>query len=228
MDYSINLRYAETEKDDIIKVFFDADFFNSFLLLSGTEDYQLLNLGKGKVYDIVGAKIISHKNKNLIQLLSFKTSIVNKDDILKSDTLMIKDNQLTEFTEPKNQHKIEKIIFTQIGGYAPGTEYQLTVQRDSIILKSDYFKNLKGTYFGIADSGFEHLSHDLNDINFNELQDHFSTESNDCPAIQTQIIFNNGKVKTIYDYGERGTLGLAKFYEKIDYLMNHQKWTKIK
>lgn len=227
LDYVINLRYTKTKEDELIKIFVNEDYFNSVVLLSSNEGYRLLNLGKGQVYDIISAKIISHKNQNLIKLLSFKTHVENRNDILKYDTLMIKDNKLTEFVTLTNKHDIEEIIFTQIRGYAPGIEYHLIVKKDSITLQSNFFKDLKGKYIGINNSTFKTLSKYLSDINFNRLQNRYSIGCSDCSTIETKIIFDNGKTKTINDYGERGTLGLVKFYEKVDYIMTHQKWKKI-
>lgn len=41
-----------------------------------------------------------------------------------------------------------------------------------------------------------------------------------------KITFNNGKVKTISDYGMIGTNGLKILYEKLAELRFNQKWQK--
>lgn len=163
----------------------------------------------------------------MIKLLSFKKYIGDKNDILKFDTLIVKNNQLTEFTKSVKNHTIEKVVFIQNGGFAPGKKYQLTLKKDSIILNSNFYKNLNGKYIGKNNSNFENIAKYLNEIHFNNLKDKYTISCSDCPSIETEIIFDNGKRKRIYDYGEKGTLGLLRFYEKIDTIMIQQKWKKI-
>ncbi|MBW8522950.1 hypothetical protein K0U91_15685 [Chryseobacterium chendengshani] len=226
-DYLVNLSYPKSKNEnDIVQIFIEDDHKNTLVILSSKRGYQILNPGKQKIYDIISAKIIRHKNRDLIKLLSFKKHIDNKNDILKYDTLMIKNNQLTEFTST-NYHHIEKIVFNQNGGYAPGRIYSLTLKKDSTILHSYYYKNLKGNYFGRDNLSFKNLSKYLNDINFSNLKNRYSIDCKDCSSIEIEIIFDNGKTTNIYDYGEKGTLGLTKFYGKIDTIMDKQKWKKV-
>lgn len=226
-DYLVNLSYPETNDDIVVKILINEDNYQSVLLLSGNAGYKLLNPGKLKVYDIVSAKIISHRNQNLIKLVNFKRHSDNRNDLIQYDTLMIKNNQLTELVTLNTEHHIERIIFTQIGGYVPGTEYQLTLNKDSIILQSNFYKDLKGKYEVSNSLNFEKISKYLNDINFSKLKDHYTFGCNDCAAIETKIIYDSGKIKVIHDYGQKGTLSLVKFYEKVDDIMREKKWQKI-
>ncbi|MCI3936591.1 hypothetical protein MQX03_05240 [Chryseobacterium aahli] len=165
-DYLVNLSYPETKDNIIVKILINEDYYHTALLLSSDAGYQLLNPGKQKVYDIFSAKIIFHRNQHLIKLVNFKRHSDNKNDLIQYDTLMIKNNQLTEFISSINKHHIEKIIFTQIGGYAPGIEYQLTLNKDSIILQSNFYKNLEGRYSGNNISSFKNIAEELNQIGF--------------------------------------------------------------
>ena len=99
LDYLVNLNYPKPSVNDVVKIFISEDYHNTVILLSSNSDYLLLNPGKGRVYDIISAKIISYKNQNLIKLVNFKTHIVNKNDLIKYDTLMIKNNEFTEYTK---------------------------------------------------------------------------------------------------------------------------------
>ncbi len=226
-DYLVNLKYPDSENEEyVVKILIEDDHKNTLLLLSSTKGYHILNPGKNKVYNIISAKIISHENQYLTKLLNFKKHINDRNDMLQYDTLMIKNNQLTEFTSAKNHH-IERIIVTQNGGYAPGKIYRLILKKDSTILQSESYKNLKGKYVGIYTSSFKSLSQYLNQINFSNLKNRYSIDCQDCVSIEIEIVFDNGKTKKIYDYGEKGTLGLTKLYEQINTIMNNQKWDKI-
>ena len=227
-DYLVNLEYKKDSTNENLVRFIDDDAKNCVVLLSSSNGYKILSAGKKRVYDIYAAKIISLKGQNLIKLLNFKTEFIDKNDILKYDTLMIKNNELTEFVKAKNNHTISEIIFTQFGGYSPGIKYTVNFEKDSIILNAKYYKNLHGTFFGNNNPHFENLGLYLNNIDFKNLQDRYSDGCCDHSAIETKIVYANGKIKTIYDYGEKGSLGLVKFYESVHAIMEKQKWKKIK
>lgn len=228
IDYLVNLSHPKSKNENhIVKILIENDYKNTLLIVSNTKGYKILNPGSNKIYDIISAKLIRHKNQNLIKLLSFKNYIKNRNDLLQYDTLMIKNNELTEFTKSIKNHNIEKIIFTQNRGFAPGKIYDLTLKNDSTILRSYFYKDFRGKYVGINKSSFKNLSENFNDIDFANLKNHYSIECSDCPSVETVIIFDNGKTKKIYDYGEKGTLGLLKFYKKIDAIISKQKWEKI-
>lgn len=227
-DYLVNLKYNWGKNgNDIIKIHIEDDSKACVLLVSGPKGYKILNPGKGKVYDIFSAKIINYKGQNLIKVLNFKPIFDDRNDILKFDTLMIKNNQLTEFVNKRSNNNISEIKFTQFGGYAPGVYYTLTLKKDSIILNSKFYKKLERKYLGKNKNDFENLALYLNDLNFKNLKNRYAIECSDCPAIETKIVYDNGKVKTIYDYGERGSLGLVKFYAAVRAIMEKQKWQKI-
>ncbi|SEG55310.1 hypothetical protein SAMN05421847_2694 [Halpernia humi] len=227
-DYLINFHYQKKDKDNGIpvRILFN-DIKTCALLLSNNDGYKLLNPGKRKVYDIFSSKIINYKNQNLIKLISFKRSLDDRNDILRSDTLMIKNNQLTEFVKPHQNHKIDKIIYTLIGGYVPTTTYNLTFKKDSVFFSTKFYKKFDGKYFTTNFKNFPQLSNDLNEIDFKNLSDHYAVNGNDLPTKKIEIFFDGGKIKTISDFGERGTLGLVNFYEKIDSLMAKQNWQPI-
>ena len=227
LDYLVNLTYPKTQENDVIEIFIVEDSNHSVLLLSSDNGYQLLNPGKHNIYNIFSAKIISHKEQPIIKLVNFKRHIEKKDNLIQYDTLMIKNNQLTEYTKSIKHYHIEKIIFKQNGGYAPGIKYQLTLTADSITLRSNFYKNLKGKYIGNNNSNFKILAKHLNEINFNSLSNHYSIDCSDCSSTETEIIFDNGKRKKIYDYGEKGSLGLVRFHGKINQMMTSQKWKKL-
>ncbi|MCD1117672.1 DUF6438 domain-containing protein [Chryseobacterium turcicum] len=227
VDYLVNLSYPKIKDNDLIEIFEEEGRLSTAFLLSSDKGYQLLNPGKRGVYDIVSAKIIAYKNQYLIKLLSINKNPEKDSDALQCDTLMIKGKELTEFVTPSKNHHIEKIIITKKGGYAPGVKYQLTLKEDSLILQSNFYKNREGKFMNNDIYSFEKASKHLNEINFNTLKDNYFINCDDCSSFVTEITFDNGKSKRIYDYGEKGTLSLLRFYEKVDSIMNQQKWKKI-
>jgi hypothetical protein len=226
-DYLVNLEYKKDSTNENLVRYIDVDSKNCVVLLSSEHGYKILNAGKNRVYDIFAAKIINYKNQNLIKLLNFKTEFEDRNDILKYDTLMIRNNELTEFVNTKSKHHINEIVFTQFGGYAPGIKYTLTLKKDSLTLNSKFYKKLEGKYLGNNNQDFQNLTLYLNNIDFLNLKNRYAMGCSDCSAIETKIVYDNEKTKTIYDYGERGSLGLLKFYDSIHAKMEKQKWNKI-
>ena len=226
-DYLVNLEYKKDSTNENLVRYIDVDSKNCVVLLSSEHGYKILNAGKNRVYDIFAAKIINYTNQNLIKLLNFKTAFEDRNDILKYDTLMIRNNELTEFVNTKSKHHINEIVFTQFGGYAPGIKYTLTLKKDSLTLNSKFYKKLEGKYLGNNNQDFQNLTLYLNNIDFLNLKNRYAMGCSDCSAIETKIVYDNEKTKTIYDYGERGSLGLLKFYDSIHAKMEKQKWNKI-
>ena len=228
-DYLVNLQYKKDVSGNAFKMDIteEGDSWNCAILVSTSNGYKILNPGRKGVYGIFAGKTINFKDQNLIKLLNFKIHFDDKNDVLKYDTLMIRNNELTEFVKAKNNHTISEIIFTQFGGYSPGIKYIVNFKKDSIILNAKYYKNLDGTFFGNNNQNFENLGVYLNNIDFKNLQDRYSDDCCDHRAIETKIVYANGTIKTIYDYGEKGSLGLVKFYESVHTIMEKQKWLKI-
>ncbi|WP_133944614.1 hypothetical protein [Epilithonimonas xixisoli] len=227
-DYLVNLKHKKIVDDGIVvKILYEDDSKNCILLLSNSKGYKLLNPGKKRVYNIFSAKIISDKNQNLIKLINFKKNIDDRNDILEFDTLMLKNNQITEFSKSDQIHNIEVITLTKFGGYAPRKEFKLNLKKDSIILDSKFYKKLEGKYLGSKSENFKTFSKHLNDIDFTNLKNVYSIGCCDHSSIETTITYDKGKKKTIYDNGEMGTLGLVKFYDDIEKLMETEKWQKI-
>ncbi|UJF29491.1 hypothetical protein L0B70_11705 [Kaistella sp. 97-N-M2] len=227
-DYLVNLEYEkDTLNQIVVRPFFGEDSKNCIVVLSSSSGYKILNAGSKRVYDIFSAKIINYKGQNLIKLLNFKPRFDDLNDILKFDTLMVRNNQLTEFVKTRSNNNISEIKFTQFGGYVPGIHFTLSLKKDSIILNSKFYKKLQGRYFGNNNQDFGNLALYLNDIDFKNLKERYSIGCCDHSAIETKIVYNNGKTKTIYDYGEKGSLGLLKFYDAIHSITEKQKWQKI-
>lgn len=86
---------------------------------------------------------------------------------------------------------------------------------------------MEGKYLGNNNQDFKNFSSYLNCIDFKNLKERYSIGCCDHSAIETKIVYDNGKIKTIYDYGEHGSLGLVKFYGAVRVIMEKEKWQKI-
>ena len=66
----------------------------------------------------------------------------------------------------------------------------------------------------------------LNYIDFPNLKDNYAVNLTDDQTCTLTIIYNNGKVKKIEDYGLIGTFGLDRFYSLMFELRFNQEWKK--
>ncbi|MCE3076141.1 DUF6438 domain-containing protein [Chryseobacterium gwangjuense] len=227
IDYLVNLSYKKSlDSNDVIKNYIAKDNYQTIVLLSRDKGYTFLNPGKGNIYQIVAAKIIQYKNQPFIKMIRYHTDFDSSTEIFDVDTLMIKNNELMEYYSKIKKHKIKKIIFTQNKLFSTKKIYRLTLTEDSLLLNSDHYKNLRGNFSGEGYAGFQKLANDLNEVNFSKINDRYPFWSDDF-FVATEITFDNGKSKEIYDYNGKRYLWLINFYEKIDTLMAKQKWVEI-
>ncbi|MCX8530990.1 hypothetical protein [Chryseobacterium luquanense] len=159
-------------------------------------------------------------------MIRYHTDFDSPTKIFDVDTLMIKNNELMEYYSKSKKHKIEKIIFTKNEHYPPIRIYQLILTKDSLILHSDRFKNLKGNFSGDGYLDFQKLANGLNEVNFIKINERYPFSSDDF-FVATEIIFDNGKSKKIYDYNGKRNLWLMNFYEKVEKIAKTEKWKKI-
>ena len=66
----------------------------------------------------------------------------------------------------------------------------------------------------------------LNYCEFDNLDKEYTVMHTDDQTGDLKITYNNGKVKTISDYGMIGTYGLKILYKKLAELRFNQKWRK--
>lgn len=227
-DYLVNLADKKSLKNnEFVKNYIGKDNYYAAILLRKDKGYELLNPGKGNIYQIVASKIIQYKNQPFIKMVRYHTNFDSSTKIFDIDTLIIKNNELMEYYSKSKKNKIKKIIFTQNKLFTTKKNFRLTLTEDSLLLNSDSYKNLRGNFSGEDYMGFQKLTNNLNEVNFLKINDRYPFWSDDF-FVATEITFDNGKSKEIYDYNGKRYLWLMNFYEKIDTLMTKQKWAQIK
>ena len=226
-DYLVNLN-LKPQKDSSAILFRPINKYKNFVILlsKNRKEFDLINFDNKRVYyDIIGTKINSPEN---FEIMTIKSRILEKDgyNIFEKIDFKIKDKKICEISKNKNLF-ITKIVLKDINGWT-GENYTIQLKRDSIVLNSINFSDLEGTYFVKNIKEFDNFSKYLNEIGFSDLKDKYSIMCNDCGAKEVTIFYGEGSKKTIYDYGERANLNLARFYDKIDKIIAQEKWQKAK
>lgn len=224
-DYLLNLDLKPQKDFSSILIQPIDEYKNLAILLSkNRKDFDLIDFDNKRVYyDIIGTKAF----KKSFEIMRFKPHFYefNKNAFEKIN-LEIKDKKICEISENKNL-PITKIVLKDINGWT-GENYTIELKKDSIILNSKFYNKLNGKYFTKNNQEFQNLSKYLNEIGFSDLNDKYSIMCSDCGAKEVTIFYGEGSKKTIYDYGERANLNLARFYGKIDKIIAQEKLQKAK
>lgn len=145
-DYLVNLD-LKPKKDSSIILIRPIDEYKNFVILlsKNRKEFDLINFDNNRVYyDIIGTKINSPEN---FEIMTIKSRILEKDgyNIFEKIDFKIKDKKICEISKNKNLF-ITKIVLKDINGWT-GENYTIELKKDSIILNSKSYNDLKGKYF---------------------------------------------------------------------------------
>ena len=96
--------------------------------------------------------------------------------------------------------------------------------------KDEFSKPREGTFKGtIKQDDYTVLVALLNSLNPGSMKDQYGRRDvTDLPTSYLRLQFNDGKAKTIEDYGKHGTPKLEEVYRFFEELRHNQKWEKVK
>ncbi|TPG39942.1 DUF6438 domain-containing protein [Flavobacterium pectinovorum] len=152
--------------------------------------------------------------------------------------LTFKFGDFIEYNENPKKNKITRIEFSTSGCFGSCPVYKLTLNRNSLsVFNARYYNFNKEQEVGygkeegvfsakINKTEFDKLEELINYCDFENLNKEYYVMHTDDQTGNLKITFNNGKVKTISDYGMIGTYGLKKLYDKLAEIRFSQKWKK--
>jgi hypothetical protein len=130
-------------------------------------------------------------------------------------------------------HKIDKIEYSTTGCFGTCPVFELTINSDK---NAKWFadmyneisdKEVKGDFNStITEDKYNEIVNLLNYIDFANLQDDYAVSWTDDQSSTLIITYDNGKTKSIKDYGLIGTYGLDRVYQMLFELRRNQKWEK--
>ncbi|MGC4103813.1 DUF6438 domain-containing protein [Ferruginibacter sp.] len=151
--------------------------------------------------------------------------------------LVYKFGDFVELNNHPSNDSIEKIEYEVSGCLGSCPSFSLVIKKNRLsFLDADYYNfkdwqretgEMKGRYRTIVDdSTFETINNLLNYIDFSTLEERYYVDWTDDQIGSVKITYNNGKEKSIMDYGLIGTYGLARFHQLIFDLRFNQQWKK--
>ncbi len=155
---------------------------------------------------------------------------------------------LVEYNPNPSHHTIQKIEFTTDMCYGTCPVFTLELNKSGLskFIAENYnffnrddpdfekkshkaFKKGEGNFeTKIKEADFQNLENLLNYLNFAELQDNYAVHWTDDQSVILTITYDNGKTKSIKDYGLSGTYGLKRLYQILFDIRFNQGWKKVK
>lgn len=253
VQFSENLKYNDQKCQKLadslnVKPWTKADFdnngFTDLLVIGSGADHPLLCvLDKEGSYEIIPLR------HNAFQKCEFpvvennkikyyfegdpKDGKENEPERLEQVTLVYNSGDFVEENANPTKKDIEKIEFSTSGCFGTCPIFDLTIHSDR---SAEWFakrfnkidnREVKGDFNStITKNKFEEIINLLNYIDFVNLKDDYSVGWTDDQTATLKVTYNNGKIKTIKDYGLKGTRGLEKLYQLLYKIRENQEWVK--
>lgn len=218
-----------------------ADYFDLCILTKDKNNYGIVSLTRDAgSYSKGSCAVVKVSNlKTVIDYYFYKSNYdphnIYAKPVLQKIQLVYDFGDFIEVNHSAPQHTIEKIIFDQKSAGFNSPAYNITIKNDKSaiwIWDSKYYnvikgKEVKGNYETILKNySYDYLVRLLNYIDFKNLDNNYAVPWTDDQSCVLTIIYDNGKVKRITDYGQVGTFGLQRTYQILLGLWQTQDWHK--
>jgi len=152
---------------------------------------------------------------------------------LEQITLVYRFGDFIEENPAPANHSIEKIEYTTTMCFGTCPVFSITIHPDhTATWNAEMYnkiknKNVSGSFTtNITEDKYNDITNLLNYIDFESLRDSYSVNWTDDQSCTLKITYDNGKVKSINDYGLTGTFGLNRLYQLLFALRGNQNWEK--
>ncbi|SMC41799.1 DUF6438 domain-containing protein [Moheibacter sediminis] len=140
----------------------------------------------------------------------------------------------TNDSNAENKYKIERIEYFTSACFGTCPQFKIEIEKDRKAVYTAVRFNFsqdfdsqspEGIFTGkINEQDYNLILKKLNDMDFPVLQDRYKVDYTDAQTGNLKITYNGGQVKSITDYGMRGTPELQEVYELFLELRESQDW----
>ncbi|PWL39988.1 hypothetical protein DKG77_03935 [Flagellimonas aquimarina] len=212
-----NTRFFSDNEPELDSI---AEIGNGKVLIFETEiqEYDDTNYPNIKIRE--SQKKLSYNNKTK------ESEWVIRDVKFKVDSLTVKYGELVNYRQktPK-ENKIKELYFSTTGCYGscPVFEIQLKSNRD-LEYNGKRFTNHPGLEsFKLNQTDYDNLIGLIEYSELEKLNDFYSVNWTDDQTGKLKVIYENGDIKEIQDYGLQGTTNLQAIYKKLFEINNNVK-----
>lgn len=212
--------------------------FTTIVLMNFNNEYKIIDINKSRFYPIV-PKVEYTNNEAFLVVYSSTRLLTDLKKFKESKTkLTFKFGNFIEYNADPKKHSIEKIEYSTNGCFGTCPVFKLEINKNHTAKfvaqhynfdeDMDHYTDKDEGKFKttISEKEFNELIEILNYIDFSNLKNYSVTWTDDQTST-LKITYDNGKVKTIYDYGLVGTYGLKRTYEMLFDLRKNQNWKPI-
>jgi hypothetical protein len=215
------------------------------ILDKGDNSYEIETLTKRAFQECTFPKII--KDGSLARINYFfqqqpQRGNWDKPTTIQKSTLIYRFDSFIEENKNIKPHTIEKIEYETTGCYGTCPIFRLTIEKNgSMVFDAQEYnviyditkdkeinkKEMKGVYRStLPGDDYSKLTEIINYLDFENLANAYAVGWTDDQSCTLKITYDNGKVKSINDYGLLGTFGLRNLYDKLFSLRQTKVWTK--
>lgn len=223
------------------KILFDELYsYNFFVIMNFGKQAPPKLISLRRKMQLLDVPEIVHSDEGPL-LVVYSPEKMHGPDAKITDTISIKlayrYGGFAEYNKQPIDNHIEKIKFESGSCFGRCPIYTLTINKDQSAEflaehynfpdSNDVYKK-EGLFNGqINTSDYKELINLLNYIDFKNLKDQYSAGGTCGPTVSLTITYENGKTKTISDYGMSGTYGLKSVYAVLSDFRFNQKWEKV-
>jgi len=151
--------------------------------------------------------------------------------------LSFKFDDFIEYNPNVKNHDVQRIIFETSGCFGTCPIFKLEISKfgnakfiaESYNFSKKYSRKPEGTFITFLNFiSLQELFGILDYISFSDLKNDYAVHWTDDQTSTLTIIYDDGKIKSIRDYGLVGTYGLKLLYKKLFDLRFNQNWKKMK
>ncbi len=194
------------------------------------EEYRVQPLLLQKTQNFLFTAVKDNKVQYYFEKTS-KTGKKLKPRKIKHSTLVYMFGDFIEENKKPTKKNIESITYSRLGCFGTCPIYHLSIYADRTVkweaLKFNKIDNRKmqGIYTStITQKDYHQIIDLLNYMDFKALNDNYAVNWTDDQTVQLKIVYNNGKTKSISDYGAIGTHELSILYQIFYEVIEDQKW----
>ncbi|WP_342644756.1 DUF6438 domain-containing protein [Mucilaginibacter sp. CSA2-8R] len=209
----------------------DNSRFQPYIIMDdGPRGFTLHNLKRSLSYTCELARVAAIGQQPALLYYYIKEEptrqILNNLDHIQVNTLIYKFGGFVEYNRHPQPIAVNTIYLKTFGAWAGNSDFELTIRSDGkAIYKPLAWTSKKTQQTGIiAPDRLKEITGLLSYIRLRQLKSSYAVTWSDDQTAILKISLANGSVKTIDDYGLRGTFGLSHLYKLLFDLRTSEVW----
>ncbi|TSJ40459.1 hypothetical protein FO440_11935 [Mucilaginibacter corticis] len=231
--------FNNDHKTDLLAIINWYDTDCDFIAIDkGDNTFQLIQIGGSSYQNCQLANTIKYAGQQMVELHTWASTRPGRKNakwISRTDTLTYKYGDFLEFNKEPAHYKIDSIIYKTQPCFGTCPVFKIEIDHNGkakydrtspnivyILKPGEKIQNVFN--MEIKKPELEELYHLIEYINIKKLNENYAVRWSDDATAIIYIKFSDGSVKTIKDYGLKGTFGLFTLYKKIYALTKSPDW----